>query len=337
MNSIQEITNYIFVSNKPCKADAIFVIGGSLPKAAELAAQLYKDGFSKTIIIGGKYSIKRDSFPLPEYKTKYDFYKDILIKNGVNEADIYGEAQSEYTKQNAEFAKQVVGENNLSVNSAIIVCKSFHARRCLLFYQMFFPDVDFKVVSFDGFDVSKDNWHKTDYGKQRVFGELKRIKEQVLNAEDIIIDDNKLDKTAIDLLSFLIENNMTFERAGGYWENQSYWYVKFNGKSVCYILFNGTGDEEKFSPLTIWTDDSGSDWYSKCDLEDSIKNIAVRHIDVCENCGACKGGTRKQIFGKEYDNVCHTTFRFINPNWDELKCLKELLLLRKTDTGEKTI
>ena len=49
------------------------------------------------------------------------------------------------------------------------------------------------------------------------------------------------------------------------------------------------------------------------------------------------GGTRKQIFGKEYDNVCHTTFRFINPNWDELKCLKELLLLRKTDTGEKTI
>lgn len=43
------------------------------------------------------------------------------------------------------------------------------------------------------------------------------------------------------------------------------------------------------------------------------------------------GGTRKQIFGKKYDNVCRTTFRFINPNCDELKCLKKLLLLRKKD------
>lgn len=183
MNGIERITDYIFVSDEPCKVDAIFVVGGSLPNAGELASELYNNGYSKTIIIGGKYSVKRDCFPLPEYETEFDFYRDILIRNGVNEADIYGETQSEYTKQNAEFAKKVVDENNLSVNSAIIVCKSFHARRCLLFYQMFFPDVDFKVVTFDGFDVSKDNWHKTDYGKKRVFGELKRIKEQVPNTE----------------------------------------------------------------------------------------------------------------------------------------------------------
>lgn len=183
MNGIERITDYIFVSDEPCKVDAIFVVGGSLPNAGELASELYNNGYSKTIIVGGKYSVKRDCFPLPEYETEFDFYRDILIRNGVNEADIYGEAQSEYTKQNAEFAKKVVDENNLSVNSAIIVCKSFHARRCLLFYKIYFPDVDFKVVTFDGFDVSKDNWHKTDYGKKRVFGELKRIKEQVPNTE----------------------------------------------------------------------------------------------------------------------------------------------------------
>lgn len=192
MNSIEEITNYIFVSDEPCKVDAIFVVGGSLPIAAELAAKLYNDGYSKTIIIGGKYSIKRNSFPLPEYETEFDFYKYILINNNVNETDIYGEARSEYTKQNAKFAKQVVDENNLNIKSAIIICKSFHAKRCLLFYQMYFPYVDFKVITFDGFDISKDNWYETDYGKQRVFGELKRIKEQVPNAENIIISDNML-------------------------------------------------------------------------------------------------------------------------------------------------
>lgn len=98
MLDVNDITNYIFVSDESCMVDAIFVVGGSLPIAAELASKLYKDGFSKNIIIGGKYSIKRDSFPLPEYKTEYDFYKDILICNGVDEADIFGEAQSEYTK-----------------------------------------------------------------------------------------------------------------------------------------------------------------------------------------------------------------------------------------------
>lgn len=181
MVDVNKITNYIFVSDEPCKVDALFVVGGSLPAAAELAADLYHKNFSKCIIIGGKYSVKRDSFPLPNYKTEYDFYKDILIKSGVAEEDIYGEACSGYTKQNAELAKQVVEKRKLNIKSAIIICKSFHARRCLLFYQMFFPNVDLKVVTFDAFNISRDNWFETDYGKQRVFGELRRIKEQVPN------------------------------------------------------------------------------------------------------------------------------------------------------------
>lgn len=188
MLNIEQITKYIFVSDEPCDVDAIFVVGGSLTTAAELAADLYKEGYSKNILIGGKYSIKRDGFPLPEYETEFDFYKDILIKNGVKENNIYGEARSEYTKQNAEFAKEVVNENKLKVDSAIIICKAFHAKRSLLFYQMYFPNVDFKVVTFNGFDVSKENWYTTDYGKKRVFGELRRIKEQVPNINDDILN-----------------------------------------------------------------------------------------------------------------------------------------------------
>lgn len=185
MIDYKQVTDYIFVSDEPCNVDAIFVVGGSLATAAELAANLYSKGYSKNILVGGKYSIKRDGFPLPEY----DFYKDMLIKNGVSESDIYGEARSEYTKQNAEFAKEVVDENKLKVDSAIIICKAFHAKRCLLFYQMYFPNVDFKVVTFNGFNVSKGNWHTTEYGRKRVFGELKRIKEQVPNVNIEFIEE----------------------------------------------------------------------------------------------------------------------------------------------------
>ena len=175
---IKEITDFIFIGSAPCKADAIIVVGGSLPDAATLAAELYQNGYAKTILIGGKYSIKRDCFPVPGYETEYDFYKEILLKNGVASTDIYGENKSGYTKQNAEFAKQIVDENGLIIKKAIIVCKSFHAKRCLLLYQMYFPDVEFTAVTFDGFGISKENWYQTAYGRERVLGELRRIEEQ---------------------------------------------------------------------------------------------------------------------------------------------------------------
>lgn len=178
MKTIKEITDFIFFGTEPRKSDAIFVVGGSLPEAAELAADLYNKDYANKMIIGGKYSVKRDPFPLPDYETEYDFYKDILLKNGVKESDIYGENESGYTKQNAEFAKRVVDENNLTINKAMIVCKSFHAKRCLLLYQMYFPNVDFTVVTFDGFGISKDNWYQTEYGRERVMGEIKRIEDQ---------------------------------------------------------------------------------------------------------------------------------------------------------------
>lgn len=176
--NIKKITDYIFVETEPSKADAIFVVGGSLPDAARLAADLYHRGFADTVIIGGKYSVKRNSFPLPEYETEYDFYKDILLKSDVREEGIYGERESGYTKQNAEFAKRVVDENGLMIRKALIVCKSFHAKRCQLLYQMYFPDVDFTVVTFDGFGISRENWYQTEYGRERVIGELKRIETQ---------------------------------------------------------------------------------------------------------------------------------------------------------------
>ena len=172
------ITNNVFVGTQPHNSDAIFVVGGSLPEAAKIAADLYNKKYADKIIIGGKYSVKRDCFPIPEYETEYDFYKDVLLKNGVNESDIYGENESGYTKQNAEYAKRVVDGNNLSISKALIVCKSFHAKRCLLLYQMYFQNVDFTVVTFDCFDISKDNGYQTEYGKERVMGEVKKIEEQ---------------------------------------------------------------------------------------------------------------------------------------------------------------
>ena len=60
---ITDISNFIFVADKPEKSDAIFLPGGSHPAQPEYAAGLYKKGLAKWIIPSGGVSVKRDSWP----------------------------------------------------------------------------------------------------------------------------------------------------------------------------------------------------------------------------------------------------------------------------------
>ena len=88
---IVDISNFIFVSNKPQKVDAIFLPGGSHPEQPEYAAKLYDKGFAEYVIPSGGVSVKRDKWPgvrskaeiySGDYKADCEFFTDVLIKNG---------------------------------------------------------------------------------------------------------------------------------------------------------------------------------------------------------------------------------------------------------------
>ena len=59
--------------------------------------------------------------------------------------EIIEENKSGHTRDNAFLSRKAVDENGVEIKTAIIVCKAFHARRCLMLYQMAFPNVDIKV------------------------------------------------------------------------------------------------------------------------------------------------------------------------------------------------
>lgn len=188
---INEIGNFIFVDNKPEKCDVIITVGGSFPQIAEKAAELYKSGFSEYVLAGGGVSVKTGAFAgvkdkkdiySGDYKTECDFYEDVLIKNGVPETAIVREDKSGHTRANAECAAAVLKEQGISAEKMILVCKRFHARRCLMFFQSAFPKAEVLVVPADievgDFNVTKDNWHTSSYGIKRVMGELARCGDQ---------------------------------------------------------------------------------------------------------------------------------------------------------------
>jgi len=64
-----------------------------------------------------------------------------------------------------------------------------------------------------------------------------------------------------------------------------------------------------------------------------LKEIAWSHINFCGSCGGdCSPGKPKNVFGKEFNNVCNAVMAFYAPNAETLEYVKELLLIRKNST-----
>ena len=180
---ITDISDYIFVSDGPEKADAIFLPGSSYPEQPEYAAELYHKGYAKWLIPSGGVSVKVDQWPGVQSKAdKYDgdyhsdceFFTDVFLKNGVPADAILGEDQSGHTRDNAFLSRKVVDERGIRIETALIVCKAFHARRSLMLYQLAFPETALRVCPVCCLGITKDNWYKTEKGIDRVLGELAR-------------------------------------------------------------------------------------------------------------------------------------------------------------------
>ncbi len=184
---ITDISNYIFVSDEPEKVDAIFLPGGSHPEQPEYAAELYRKGYAKWLVPSGGVSVKRDKWPgvrskadiyNGDYQSDCEFFTDVFVKNGVPADAIIGEDKSGHTRDNAFLSRKVVDENGLEIKTALIVCKAFHARRCLMLYQLAFPDTMFYVCPVVCMGITKDNWYNSEQGIDRILGELTRCGNQ---------------------------------------------------------------------------------------------------------------------------------------------------------------
>ena len=143
---INDITNFIFVEDKPQKVDAIFLPGGSHPEQPEYAAELYRKGYLPPVDVLPSLSRLKDKgigegktdVYNGNYQSDCEFFTDVFLKNGVPASAIIGEDKSGHTRDNAFLSRMVVDEKGIEIKTAIIVCKAFHARRCLMLYQMAF-------------------------------------------------------------------------------------------------------------------------------------------------------------------------------------------------------
>ncbi|GLC30178.1 YdcF family protein [Clostridium omnivorum] len=187
MKIIDDISNFIFIEDMPQKADIIFIPGGSYPEIAEEAARLWHEGYSNIILPSGKYSVKRGYFPgalskaaeyNEKYNTEWEFLKAVLVKNGVDEKAVLREDEAQYTYENALLSRKITDNHNLEIKKAIISCKSFHARRCLMYYQIAYPQTEFIICPSGVNGITKANWFNSEEGIDKVMGEVSRCGSQ---------------------------------------------------------------------------------------------------------------------------------------------------------------
>lgn len=184
---LNQITEFIFVEDKPEKSDVIFIPGSGFPQLAEEAAKLYHQGLVPYILPSGRYSILNGKFAGVqekkelydgEYETEWEFLKEVLKKNHVSEEHILREDKATYTYENAIYSRKVTDRLGMEIKKAILCCKPYHARRSLLYYQLLYPETQFFVRPIQDSDVKRENWYLTEKGIRLVFGEVQKIGEQ---------------------------------------------------------------------------------------------------------------------------------------------------------------
>jgi len=199
MDIIKDISNFIFVDDEPKNVDIIFIPGGSFPEPSERAAELWLSGFAPYILPSGKYNLTVGSFTGAKTKkeiyngdfdTEWDFMKYVLIKSGVDEKAILEEknASERGTVDNAFNSRAVTDSLGLTIKTAIICCKSFHARRCQMSYSWAYPGVEILVCPSDNRDIRKDNWHNDNTGIERVMSELQKCGQYFKNVIPIMMN-----------------------------------------------------------------------------------------------------------------------------------------------------
>ena len=184
---LETAEEFIFAENRPEKSDIIFIPGNGYPQMAEKAAEIYKKGMADWILPSGRYSVvsgkfsgvlEKDDIYDKEYVTEWDFLRDVLVKNGVPENKILEESHATYTYENAIYSKQVTDHAGLKIEKAILCCKSYHARRCLMYYQLLYPETKFYVIPVNADGITRENWRENEAGIDAVTGELSRIVKQ---------------------------------------------------------------------------------------------------------------------------------------------------------------
>lgn len=132
---------------------------------------------------------------------------------------------------------------------------------------------------------------------------------------------NESKATALELIAFLRKNNIKFYKDNDFCRKDKICYhLKFNNECIALISI-----KEPDKTWTIWL--NNLKFFNKDNIDNKIKNITWQNTTFCYH--FCDGRNKKNIFGKNFDEVYGCALRIDNPDINDLLFLKKIIELYK--------
>ena len=184
---IDDITDFIFLSDAPQRADILFIPGNGHAEPSEYAAELFHQGYAPLILPSGRFSVTTGEFDGQKsgakhydgrFETEWAFMRAVLLANSVPDSAILREDEATFTYQNAIYSRRRTDAEKLAIRRAILCCMPVHARRAKMYYQTLFPEARLLLCPAPGADITRENWMLEPDGIDQTLGELTRCGSQ---------------------------------------------------------------------------------------------------------------------------------------------------------------
>jgi uncharacterized SAM-binding protein YcdF (DUF218 family) len=165
---------WLSAGDRPQKADAILVLGGSFTRPFQ-AAELYRQGLARTIYISvpareGEYRVLDEAgiaFPRKE-----EVMRQVLLKKGVPASAIeYFGKDSISTAAEAQAARALFASG---APRLLVVTSPYHLRRARMTFSDALPAADIRVIA-TSYDPLPQAWWKDQSAARNVLLELAKI------------------------------------------------------------------------------------------------------------------------------------------------------------------
>ncbi len=151
----KKIWDYMLMHHELKPADAIFIMGSNDLRVAERGAELYQLGLAPWVICSGGNG-KASMFNRPESEV----FADVLVKNGVQRAEIILESKSSNTGENITFTRALIQERYPEFKNLILVHKPYMERRAFATFEKQWPEANGVItspeLSYEGYALTED-------------------------------------------------------------------------------------------------------------------------------------------------------------------------------------
>lgn len=181
------------------KADCLIAMGSHDLRVAEYAARLFMDGWAPILVCSGGLGRLTNGI---WNETEARKFAQIALSLGVEPNKIFLEEKSANTAENLRFSRDLLGENGLEINSAILVHKPYMERRVRATADIIWPELDFVITSppisfadyptkdillHDVIEIMVGDFHRLMVYANKGFQSRQKITESAMRSFDFLV------------------------------------------------------------------------------------------------------------------------------------------------------